>query len=481
MKKIAYIIMFAGLLMTGCIEGDYGIKSADPQQWEQEEAITLPSSAVIAPVDPIDLAKVNGDSVSIASYTPLQIEEGDVALSLILDEKYKFNVREDMKVPVAELQAMVEDAYGKRPAARTFSAVLNANVIVEGQASLILSEPVNVVITPVAPFIASAYYLIGNMNGWDGEKAKNFQFYHSDKDIYEDPVFSIVIDVAENCYWKIIPQDNYDAGDVWRTGENGIVGVAVDGDDAAEGTLVTENPQAGKIPAAGMYTMTINMMDYTYQIKPKVISAEYYLVGALNGWNGSEEGKYCLLYPDPENSTMLQYTTKWEGDHNFKIWASADYGDWGKALGTAIDGDESPEGALVENAGAIKVPTGDEYYTVFVDVRNNTYKSVKLENQTPADYESISLIGDFNGWGGDADMEMKTPHNYVIRGLEVAADGGIKFRANHDWAVNWGTNVILDDVNYGIGTNGGDNIQISAGNYDVFFNDITGHFVFLKK
>ena len=34
---------------------------------------------------------------------------------------------------------------------------------------------------------------------------------------------------------------------------------------------------------------------------------------------------------------------------------------------------------------------------------------------------------------------------------------------------------------YGTGTNGGDNIKVPAGTYNVFFNDITGEFVFAAK
>lgn len=47
----------------------------------------------------------------------------------------------------------------------------------------------------------------------------------------------------------------------------GALGVATNGDDSESGLLVTENPQAGKIPAKGWVKITLNMLEYTYKIE----------------------------------------------------------------------------------------------------------------------------------------------------------------------------------------------------------------------
>lgn len=60
-------------------------------------------------------------------------------------------------------------------------------------------------------------------------------------------------------------------------------------------------------------------------------------------------------------------------------------------------------------------------------------------------------------------------------------DGGLKFRANHDWGTNWGASVSIADTFYGTGVNNGDNIYVPAGTYAVYFNDITGEFAFVVK
>ena len=53
-------------------------------------------------------------------------------------------------------------------------------------------------------------------------------------------------------------------------------------------------------------------------------------------------------------------------------------------------------------------------------------------------------------------------------------DGGIKFRANTDWAVNWGS----ADFPAGTGTLNGPNIMAIAGTYSVAFNAATGEYAF---
>ena len=85
MKKIAYLSVFAGLLLTGCV-AEYTDRPADPQVWEQEEFVTLPSVTATA-VAAIDLAKVEGESVAVASYTPITVAEGDLKYTVVVDGK----------------------------------------------------------------------------------------------------------------------------------------------------------------------------------------------------------------------------------------------------------------------------------------------------------------------------------------------------------------------------------------------------------
>lgn len=473
MKKIALLSIFAGLFFASCVEGDYGIKPVGPQTNEQEEAVTFPTGLTATAVSPIDLAAVEADSVAIAAYTPVETAVGEFGnFRIVVDDTYEFSVGTDMKVPVKELQDMVVDAYGKRPTARTFTGVLEGDVVVGGQSTFVASQSFEIVLTPVAPFISSAYYLIGNMNDWNPDNAKNFQFKHSGKDVYEDPVFTITFTAGADCYWKIIPQSNYDNGDAWAGGSTGILGTAVDGDDSLEGTLVTD-PNAGKIAAAGMYMMTINMMDYTYTLK--ALAPEYYILGDTPfGWNVNE--KKFLMYA--ESASVHTYTTKFEG--NIKFINSNDMGsdNWGACYGTPTDGDTSASAGIQQNAGAIHVPeTG--FYTFKADLSAMTYTWTPVE--VTATYTSMAAVGEFQGWNPanpDTQMIEIAPHNWYIKDLDITSSE-FKIAADGAWDNSWGENDLTGN-NYCVLAGGG-NCKVNPGTYDIYFNDITKHCTIIVK
>jgi hypothetical protein len=67
--------------------------------------------------------------------------------------------------------------------------------------------------------------------------------------------------------------------------------------------------------------------------------------------------------------------------------------------------------------------------------------------------------------------------NWTLEAITLttfATDGGIKFRANNDWTINWGA----ESFPSGTGTQGGANIRCIAGTYDVTFNSTTGEYNF---
>jgi starch-binding outer membrane protein SusE/F len=96
----------------------------------------------------------------------------------------------------------------------------------------------------------------------------------------------------------------------------------------------------------------------------------------------------------------------------------------------------------------------------------------------------VSIIGEaIGGWTAAAEKNMTSIDggvNWTYSGLNTTlftdpANGGIKFRANNDWAINWGS----ADFPGGIGTQGGANIQCAAGTWDVTFNSTTGAYLFI--
>ena len=494
MKKLSlYIsIALAGLFMGSCSEDfkDW----ADPQTNPQEDAITIPGFTATA-AQAIDFANVTTDSVNTFSLSSAALPEGftlaNARLELTpqgVENATKTTINTDLngKGAVADLAPVVESAYGKRPTARTFDAQVYVNAVKDGQAVLIDAGKINLVMTPKAPFIDTNYYLVGQMTDWSLDT--KFKFTHSDADVYEDPVFTIMFTTTDdNQYWKIIPQGNVDAGNIWAVENNpkGVVGVEKDGDDAMSGTLLTttskgEKANAGKIAKAGIYQMTINMMDYTYSIKQ--IAPEYYLVGALQSW--SDQNMSCLM--TAETAMVQNFTTKWTGDANMKIWLGSDFGKWDNAFGSASgDGVNTAEGKLKAGGGAIVCPEKGAYYTFTADFSTMTYKWTKLANQNPTEFKHVSLIGVGGKWneGDDIDLEQVAPHNWYLAKQEIPA-GGLKIRADHKWRDdgNWGFAEGQKYESKGtlITSGGSSNISVPAGTYNIYFNDITGAYAFVE-
>ena len=463
MKKLAYLSAIAGLFMTACV-AEYTVDPAEPQSWEQEEFVTLQEGVTVTAVEAIDLAKVKGDTVVVGNMTPVAVAEGEVKYSVIFEgpkNTYKYPAGSDLSVAVDSLQKMVVADYGKRPDARKFSAMVYADVVVDGQASLITSAEFDVVLTPVAPYIDNAYYLVGDMfavyneekdayeGGWDKDAA--LKFNHSGKDVYEDSEFTLIVKVPDYGkdgadYWKIIPGVNYDSADgFWA---EGVLGPEKNGDDAKEGTLVTSNPGAGKInfnkdeKSMNLYKITLNMMDYTYKVEELNFVEYIYVPGNHQSWTP----KTAPALHGPEfNGVWTGYTML---DGGFKFVHQRDWG----ADYTGKNFTTLPEGFTSDGGDIVAPAKGFYYLTVDIPSSKLTVKEIK----------SYGIIGDATpgGWDGDTDLTWNAEKGaFVISGVTLKA-GEIKFRANDGWDINLGgafDNLVAN----------GDNIKVEAGTYDI--------------
>lgn len=461
--------------MVSCTEDytDWG----NPQSNSQEEAVSFGDGSV-TPVDVINLANVKTEKVKVASIVaPTSSNTAYTPTYKINFDGQSFDIDADGNMAKADLVNYITSKYGKRPTERDIDATLDAWLSNGSTAAkMATSETFQVKAQPEAPFIDAAYYLVGDLTDW-GLDTK-LKFAHSDADVYEDPVFTLMFTTTKDdqC-WKIIPQGNVDAGNIWavENAPKGVVGIEQDGDYAMSGKLLTTNSKgdkagAGKIAKAGMYQMTINMMDYTYTIKQ--IAPEYYLVGKLQEWSDKLENKTCLMYA--ETPMVQSYTTQWNDDANLKIWLGSDWGNWDNAYGAKDNGDNSVEGKIA-GSGAIVCPEPGAFYTFKVDFSTMTYKWTKLENQNPTAYEKVGLIGVGGDWDNDVDMTEVTPHNWFIE--KNIPEGSFKIRANHKWddAANWGFAEGQEFSSTGklITSGGSKDIKVSAGKYRIFFNDIT--------
>lgn len=430
--------------MVSCTEDytDWGTPQSNPQ----EEAVSFGKGSV-TPVDVINLADVKTEKVKVASivaptssnasYTPTyKINIGGRA----------FDIDAEGNMAKADLVNYIVDKFGKRPTERDIDATLDAWVSNGATAvKMATSETFQVKAIPEAPVIEEGYYLVGDMfttddvDGWTKEVAKAFN--HSDKDVYEDPVFTVSFETTKaDQYWKIIPKKNIDADDLWAAG---VVG-QVDGDDSMTGALTNGDAKAGKIAKAGKYKLTINMMDYTYTIEEVNYDPFIYFIGATDGWKSSDQ-KLALVDDAKGVYTGYVYVADPNGAGlQFKFQRVA--GSWDNEInaGTFV----SFGGAATNENGNIGVNAGEGVYYFDVNLGEGTIKATKVE--------TMGIMGQFNGWSSDAVMTWNAEeYCFEATKVGVTADGW-KFRVNGGWDINLGGS--LNNL-----TAGGDNITV-AGN-----------------
>ena len=432
--------------MVSCTEDftDWG----NPQTNSQKEAVAFGNGSV-APVDVINLADVNTEKVKVASIVaPTSSNAAYTPNYKINFDGQSFDIDADGNMATAELTSYIVDKYGKRPTERDIDATLDAWVSNGSTAvKMATSATFQVKAIPEAPVIEEGYYLVGDMfttiegeteiSGWTKESAKAFK--HSDKDVYEDPIFTISFETKKpDQYWKIIPKKNIDSGDVWAAG---VVGPKVDGDDSMTGALTNGDAKAGKIAKAGKYKLTINMMDYTYTIEEVNYDPFIYFIGATDGWTNAEQ-KLALVDDAKGVYTGYLYCADPNGWGNqFKFQRVA--GSWDNEINSGAFSTFS--GAATSEGGNIGVNAGEGVYYFDVNLSEGIIKATKVEK--------MGIIGGFNNWDGDAVMTWNAKeYCFEATNVGVTADGW-KFRVNGGWDINLGGSI--NDL-----TAGGDNLSV---------------------
>ena len=178
-----------------------------------------------------------------------------------------------------------------------------------------------------------------------------------------------------------------------------------------------------------------------------------YVPGAYQGWSpGAVNGRLFSYGFDSQYSGIIRIidTTNATSPSDFKIAPAPNWDNsWG---GTLVQSGNNYTGTLDASGGNFTV--NPACYVIDVDVNALTISLTKTDDW--------GIIGDFNGWS----TSMPMFYDGQRKMWEITGDftaGGFKFRANNDWALNYG-----DTGADGTLDAGGDNIQIAAaGNYTI--------------
>jgi hypothetical protein len=217
----------------------------------------------------------------------------------------------------------------------------------------------------------------------------------------------------------------------------------------------------------------------------RISAGQYRVYLNLNDWDHPTAKLSTSMYGQPEETepeTPPVVVTGWNiiglnGDWDNDVLATGKDGVWTAYItaNEATDFKWRKDGSWDENYGGVLEELGKPFAAVAggdnIKVNAGFYKVVLNTNDltiTVSNGEVWSLIGDFNSWGGDVDMEL-VDGKWVSPETAITA-GGLKIRHNHDWAENvGGTMAELGQPFSAVA--GGDNIAIPAdGTYIVTYD-----------
>lgn len=384
----------------------------------------------------INLVTVNSTDANVSGFTLKDFKVNGVAVNGTM-------VGNSVQVSASELEKLVcEQNKSRASVARDLKVETQVSInLASGDAvSITTKGETTGKFTPTATpqLDEKGYYMLGQVNGneWD---AKSPVWMNK----ISDGVYQLkVTTTADKNWFKFYAGSNFVSED-WDSINKGALGCKENGSEDTFGYILYDGDSWGElqtpvIPGAGTWIVTLDMNNLTYTVGKPVL----YMAGDANGWATND----YLAGEDGVHFTGFMYLNQ----NGFKFctqpeWKGTNYG---ADFNTAAD---AANITMTEEAG---------YYKVDVDLESKSYVLTPIT--------TIGIIGSAspNGWDSDVDMTY-VPYNAETKALGyweakdiTLASGEIKFRANDDWAINWG-----GDVN--ALTQGGGNISVDAGTYDI--------------
>ena len=311
--------------------------------------------------------------------------------------------------------------------------------------------------------ISPAYYVIGAAGGWSADGAHTQKFNHSDADVYDDPIFTIIVDAGGDDCWFAIGDDT--AIDAVAAGDwNQLFGTKGASEDLT-GTMDRRYNLGGDhsfhVTGAKKIRITLDMMEYSYKIEPVNIAENYYLIGGPGSWSSDKSQKFSHSSADVFTDPVFTYVFEGNGGTGDIWFAFGDdeamdavgEGTWNKLFGTT--------GASTDLSGSFDrrynldgdhsfcVDGKAKFYRFQINMSEMTYTITPLNFQ-----EYIYEAGVNNDWGAVEQPLYCADGNGTYVGFFYAQDadwsggkGAFKFTgAFNDWSQgNYGTGTINAD------------------------------------
>ncbi len=200
-----------------------------------------------------------------------------------------------------------------------------------------------------------------------------------------------------------------------------------------------------------------NTADYGNGLVPM-----YPVPGATYNKNGEGPLEYYGYFPTGGEFKIIENPGMWD----YVIGGGNENG--GQVYSGNMTSSLYPDNIVINQGG---------YYKIDLNTVDKTMTMTRLsDNQTS--YDTITMPGYYNEWNvtSNAMTALNTSNNHDwIAYLTLDNDSELKF-APGSWDYDWGTN----QFPYGKGYQGGYNIPAKQGCYFVYFNDISGDYMFLN-
>ena len=416
-------------------------------------------------------------------------KDADFATSIILEANSMVSTNE-IGINPNQLQDAYFNEITRNPATTDLYIRTTLYTVTGGTAEAIVGEPGKnyycesaVKFTPLNKIqISPAYYVIGAAGGWSADGARTQKFSQSGADVYEDPIFSIVVDAGGDDCWFAIGDDaalDAIANDNDWSKLLGTKGASEDLKGTMDFRYNLGGDHSFHVTGAKKIKITLNMMEYSYTIEPVNVADAYYLVGGPEDWAGSAASKSqkfshsaASVADDPVFTYVLEGTG---GDIWFAIGddeacdAIANDNDWSKLYGTTSgNGENGLSGSLSRRSsladdGSFKVDGTSKFIRIQINMAEMTYTI------TPLDFDPyVYFIGATDGWTNAEQKLALTDESGIYTGYLYCADPngwGNEFKFQKiagDWDSQLNSGSFTGGIT-GDFADGGDNIKANAG------------------